>query len=458
LARLGRAETRPQYGGRAVGSLTSMPVSFDPTETTSVAELTVGGLLFDGLYRLDAAGRVEPHLAAALPVTGADPLSARIPLRRGISLHDGKELRAVDVVASLRRAKESRGQSIWLAPVKRIGRDGDTLVLSLARPTPELAILLAAPGLAIAMPTPRPVGTGPFRLVKTESRRLELAAFADCFAGRPPLDSLFLRWFDAPDEEPRAYEAGDMDVSLRGSVAFAGHRPKYPTAQIDGPATILAYLGFGAAHGKLFSDVALRRAVSQAIGRQALRHVGSGERVFPATEPESPDLGGRFPDNDQLAARPDEARRAFSKLGGQRLELIFDRTRLDDAELATRIVAALDRAGAPTAFKPLDAREHAKRVAAGQCDLYLGQLGLPTPDATLGYCAAFAAGGDRWAETQLGALPLLRDVVRSAFFARLPVVPLFFRAVRVSYQLSLRGVGFDPLGRLGWADVFRGPE
>jgi MarR-like DNA-binding transcriptional regulator SgrR of sgrS sRNA len=456
VPRLVRGELPPPYGGRAIVSLTSAPVSLEPSEATTYAESTLTSLLYDGLYGLDAAGRIEATLASALPSVGADAQTARIPIRRGVLLHDGRELRAADVVASLKRAQERRGP--WLAPVKRIARDGDVVVLSLTRPTPELAMLLATPSLAISVAGPRPLGTGPFRIVTNAAKRLELGAFADHFAGRPPLETLVLRWFEQPDEEPRAYEAGDLDVSLRGAVAFAGHRPKYPTSQVDGPATILAYLGFGNAHGKLFADVALRRAVSLAIGRQALRHLGSGERVLPVTEPESPDLGGRVPENDALLARPDEARRALApRLGATRLELVFDRSRLDDAELATRIVAALDRAGAPTSFKALDPKEHARRVAAGQCDLHLGQLPLPSPDAALGYAAAFAAGRDGWAEDQLATQPLPRDVARAAFFARLPIVPLFFRAVRASHQTSLRGVGFDPLGRLGFADLFRVP-
>src|SRR5262249_58951627 len=97
------------------------------------------------------------------------------------------------------------------------------------------------------------------------------------------------------DAEAGAYEAGEADFSLRGAVGFAGHEPKHPTGALEGPATILAYLAFGRAHAEVTGDVDFRRAVSLALGRAALRHLGSGERVIPALALASPDRGGPPP-------------------------------------------------------------------------------------------------------------------------------------------------------------------
>src|SRR5262249_12153554 len=104
------------------------------------------------------------------------------------------------------------------------------------------------------------------------------------------------------DAEAGAYEAGEADFSLRGAVGFAGHEPKHPTGALEGPATILAYLAFGRAHAEVTGDVDFRRAVSLALGRAALRHLGSGERVIPALAPASPDLGGPTPGPEEAAA------------------------------------------------------------------------------------------------------------------------------------------------------------
>jgi MarR-like DNA-binding transcriptional regulator SgrR of sgrS sRNA len=458
------AETRPPYGGRAIASLPSAPASLDPVAAQSAAELALVGLVFDTLYRLDGDGHPVPHLAEGPPILTPNLLEARIAIRDGALFHDGRPLRPADVSASLRRAKATPATAWALASVVAIGSVENQVVLTLRRPTPELAALLATPQLAVTpvgrAPGKLAIGSGPFKVKRfaPEARRIELEAAADHFAGRPYLDALVLRWFEDPDDEARGYEAGEADLSLRGAVAFAGHEPKYPTTVNEGPATVLEYIGFGAAH-KITADPGFRRGVSLAMNRAALRHVGAGERVAPTTSPVSPDLGG--PATTDLAAHAAEAQAALARAKeAGALELIVDRSRPDDVDVAARVVAALDRAGVALSYSALAPAELARRVAAGQCDLYIGQLALPSPDPLGQLAVAFAAGGDGWAAGKLAEGPLGADAAAAAFAARVPIVPLFHRALRAHHKRTLRGVAFDVLGRLGWADVYvwTGPD
>lgn len=468
LAARAGAETRPPIGGRVVGSLPSAPSTFDPVAARSVADVTLASLLFDGLYRVAPDGRVVPHLAAAPPVLSADGLEARVTLRHGARFSDGRPVRAADASASLRRAMAAPATAWALAAVDRVTHGEGQVVLKLRRPAPELAARLALPQLAVTplgrAPPPRnPIGSGPFRVKRLAeaARRLELEAFAEHFAGRPYVDALVLRWFEDPDDEPRGYEAGDADLSLRGAVAFAGHSPKYPTADFEGPAAALTYLGFGRAHGALLDDPDLRAAISLAIGRVGLRHVGSGERVVPSSSPLSPDLGGPSPAVADLAAQPERARAALARaaarhpaLRGATLELLVDRSRPDDVDVATRVVAALDRVGVAVTYTTLPAPELARRTAAGLCDLFVGELAASSDDPVALVAAAFAAGGDRaLTERLVSGVVAPADAV-ALFAARLPVVPLYHRAVRVHHRKIVRGLGGDVLGRLGLADAY----
>jgi hypothetical protein len=131
-----------------------------------------------------------------------------------------------------------------------------------------------------------------------------------------------------------------------------------------------------------------------------------------------------------------------------------DRTRPDDAEVAARIVASLDQLGLAVSYVALSPVDLQKRVTAGQCDLWIGQLVAPGTDPTFETAAAFAAGSDRFAAVQIGVAPLPAASFALAFDARLPVVPLYHRSVRVHYRKILYGLGFDALGRLGLADTF----
>lgn len=484
LARPGAAETRPDYGGTLLAALLSEPVTVDPTRARSHAEVTLVSLVFDTLYRVDGqdatgAPRVAPHLAASMPDVAGDGLTARIAIRPGVMWHDSRPVTPGDVAASLRRLAGSPAAYL-VASVRRVRADGDAVVVELSRPTPDLAVLLSAPQAGI---TPRgrapgwrrAVGSGPFRLVELDRprRRVRLAAADRHFAGRPYVDALELAWFERGADEAAAYETGRSHLSLRGAVAYAGHTPKYRTGEAATPATLLVYVGFGAAHRRITGHPEFRRALSLAVDRHSLRGVGTGERVVPASHPVAAALGGPPATDAERRARIRDAEDALARaaqkvpalrdpVAGRRtsfeLELLIDRTRPDDREIAEKVVAALFRLGVSARIVDVGAREFDRRVRRGACDLYLGQevAAVPAPAAIM--AAAFASGGDPWAQRRLAAADLTPASAREAFSRRLPVVPLFHRAVRVHHRSNVRGLRLDHAAALPFADLyFSGP-
>lgn len=466
------AEARARYGGVLIGGLLGEPVLLDPVMARSHAELTVVGAVCDTLYRIDERGVPVPHLALALPTV--DPVTGliRIPLRRDVRFHDGSALGADDVVATLERARRSSAAGWLLAPISAIEADGDTIVLELRRAAPELPALLASPATAVTPGGNAPrrdalIGSGPFRVraVERNRKRVVLEAFDDHFAGRPYVDVVELRWYDDPDGEARAYERGDTHWSLRGAVAFAGHRPKHPTDDVTGAATVVVYVGFGTAHKKVLSDPHLRRALSLALDRDSFRHLGTGEPIDPIVDPAPPALGGPAPSRKERGPRREAAGlalrrgtaaspalRAFIDRG-EPLEILVDRTRPDDREIADKVAAALFGLGLRARVTELDAPELARRARSGACDLYIGQLAAPFADPALMVAAARAAGGDDpGADLRAGGPELAAQL--AAFDAALPVIPLFARGVRAHHRSALGGAAFDALGRLSFADVF----
>lgn len=467
---IARAETRPDYGGEITATLASEPASIDPVTAQTHAEVTVVGLLFDTLYRARPDGTVVPHLAAAMPEVQAG--RARIVLRGGVRFQDGARLDVGDAVASLERLRQS--EAGWLlAPVSAISAEGDAILLELRGDGAELAALLAAPQTAIVPDgkPPRakaPVGSGPFRvdLIDRGKRRIALVANDDHFAGRPYADRVELRWFDTSDAEPRQFEDGKLHLSLRGATVFAGAKPKYRSDVVEGPATLLTFVGFGRKHAKLTADRDFRRALDLAIARGGFASSGRGERVTPTADPIPLDLGGEALPADRRGGAADEATRALERAAGRvpalaasrrgelSLEILVDRTRLDDHEVAERVVRALDKLGIAATITDLDAATYAARVRRGEGDLWIGQLAAPGSAPALLWGAVFAAGGDDTVEKQLAAGALDAAAARAEFATRLPVVPLLHRAVRVHHRSDVRGVAFDASARVSFADLF----
>ena len=465
-------EGRPRYGGAAVGSLLGEPASLDPVAVRAHADAAVVGLLFDTLYEVGPDGVVYPQLAAALPEVQAD--KARIVLRPGVRFHDGSALTAVDVAATLARVRASAAAGWLLVSVADIAVDGDDVVLTLEAPRKDLARILATPWTAV---TPRglapkkdaPIGSGPFRLTARKRDRLELEAWEGHLAGRPYLDKLSLRWFVAPDAEPQLYETGGAHWSLRGATRFAGGSPKHATTELESPATVLVYVGFGQVHADVLGNRDFRAALDAALARGGLATVGRGERAVPAADPVPLDLGGPALSSAGADPRIDAAEAALARaaakvrrlardrIGALTLEILVADSRPDDREVASRVVRALDKLGARATITAVGATELARRVSAGACDLYIGQATAELPAPAMIYAQAFALAGDRANADRIASGAITGARMKETFAARLPIIPLYHRAVRVHHRADLRGAWFDSSARLGVADLFVWP-
>jgi len=456
-ARIAGAESRPHYGGLVDASLLGAPVSLDPTAVQTHAEITVSALVFDSLYRIGADGVVQPHLAVALPIF--EHGRAKIVLRRGVRFHDGSELTAQDVAASLDRLRGSPARWV-LASVTAIKPEGEAVELTLAGPAPELATQLALPQAAITKggkaPGARPIGTGPFAFesIDRAKRVLALRRFESHFSGPAYLERLVLHWYDTPDAEARQFELGSTQISARGPTTFAGAKPKYAAEYVESPAAVLSFVGFGRRHAAI-GDRDFRRALDLALARGALTDISLGERIVGTRMPVPQEAGGPPLDaigksGDLAAAKAALAAAAKriaeldpSQIAKLRLEICFEDTRPDDKAIAERVAFALDQLGIATTITGIPAAALRDRVEKGTCDLWIGQLAEPIGAGGVWWAAAFTAGGD--------AVPT-GDPVKP-FTERLPIVPLMFRAVRVWYRSDLRGLGFDTSARLELADA-----
>jgi peptide/nickel transport system substrate-binding protein len=207
-----------------VMGITSGPNNLDPRIASDDTSQKLGQLIFSSLMTLDDHLRAVPQLAER--IENPDSLTWVITVRRGVKFHDGHELTSADVVYTFRSllARDSFRRKGAYRMVRSIdARDRYTVVFSLKEPfatfPANLVVPPIAPDGAGASFRDHPIGTGPYKFVSyAVDDRLELAAFADYYDGRPRNDGLVFRF--VPDEIMRGLELrkGTMDLVATTSV------------------------------------------------------------------------------------------------------------------------------------------------------------------------------------------------------------------------------------------------
>jgi peptide/nickel transport system substrate-binding protein len=124
-------------------AITAQPPTLDSANTASNIALEVAAQIFEPLYTLNGNYEPVPDLAESVAIS-PDGLTYTFPLRRGIKFHNGKELKAEDVVVSMNRwlAMSSRAKAL-LTNSKFEEVDPYTVKLTVEFPASDILILLA---------------------------------------------------------------------------------------------------------------------------------------------------------------------------------------------------------------------------------------------------------------------------------------------------------------------------
>ncbi len=203
LARAGTAAVRPRYGGALRIMLREAPASLDPGRLSASQGARMFPLMFEGLTRFDAHGRLQPQLAVRWQGDSANQ-RWQFWLRAGVKFHDGTPLTANGAASSLRVANPG-----WTVSVA-----GDSVVIETAAPDVELPAELALPRNGIAYHAGnKVVGTGAFSVSDWQpGRSLALIANEDYWGGRPFVDSVLVTLGQNWHQQMVSLELGKADV------------------------------------------------------------------------------------------------------------------------------------------------------------------------------------------------------------------------------------------------------
>jgi peptide/nickel transport system substrate-binding protein len=306
----------------------------------SITENELLRLIADPLIACDAAGRPVPALAVAVPSRynggiSADGLRITYRLRHGAVWHDGKAFTSADVAASFRAVMDPQNAVQTRHGYDVVARvetpDAHTVRFVLKRPfAPFVGTVFAesdapyylAPAhlvhgaVARSQLASTPIGTGPYEVVRwTRGDRLELAANAAYWGGKPAIPRITVRFMPDENSQLVGLRSGDLDGVIGLSANSAANASSIEGLRISS-APLNAYFGIMMNNGRgPMTDVRLRRAVAEAADAAAFRTNVTHGYYAPAIADLPPAL---WATNRRLAPTPHDlagARRLIAAAG-----------------------------------------------------------------------------------------------------------------------------------------------
>ncbi|TMR14369.1 ABC transporter substrate-binding protein [Nonomuraea turkmeniaca] len=229
------AGTEPPQGSKTAAAAKSVTIAISSDEGTLTPFTNQTGypgnnlvkLIFDTLVIVQGDG-VTPLLARQIQTT--DNKVFTMPLRQGVTWHDGKPLTADDVVFSVEFYKKNMegDSSIDVRPVESVTGSGDTVTLTLKAPDPEFPRRILA-DMAILPKhlwesvekvseagTDKAVGTGPYKLTQYDNARgYTLTANASYAMGQPKVDTVKVVVIPEESTQFAALRTGEIQLSTR---------------------------------------------------------------------------------------------------------------------------------------------------------------------------------------------------------------------------------------------------
>lgn len=285
-------------------ALQTTPPTLDMNKTTATVTQVIGWHIFENLVTINEKYQVVPMLAEKIEIS-PDGKTFTFPLRKGIKFHNGKNLTADDVVATLLRWRKfsTMGRAIG-SQAEINAKDSNTVVITLQKSSSALLPALADPSQGAAiMPkeildeagdenVKKFIGTGPFQFVEwKQNQYIQLKKYAEYKAASGPssglagkkealVDNIFFHFVPDVSTRVAGLQSGEYD--------FAESLPtdSYGTLKADSNLSVYvakpsSYISmvFNTKSG-LFADIKKRQAVNDAIDSEMIMKAVAGNPEF----------------------------------------------------------------------------------------------------------------------------------------------------------------------------------
>ena len=380
-------------GDVLIAAIGGEPDQLDPQRTSSYFAFEVLENVFDTLVAPDENLEMQPALAESWEVSD-DQLTWTFDLRDDVTFHDGSEFTSEDVVYSYRRIIDEQLANAWkFAAITDIAApDDDTVVITVAQPTPNLLSNLGGfKGMAIVQQenvesgdiTTAPIGTGSFSVTGYSSGdRITLAANSDYWGGAPELAGLEYRFISEPATALAALRAGDIHWTDVVPPQQVSELESDDTVQLGlTPSSDYWYLALNEAR-EPWSDVRVRQALAYAIDRDAIvQAVSYGTAAL--NQLAIPEQSVWYTEYDEYSTDLDTAQALLDEAGftGGTLDLLATSDYPETVTAAQIIASNLEPLGIDVEIRQPDFSTWLDEQNTGNFDmLMMGWLGNIDPD------------------------------------------------------------------------------
>ena len=479
----GGGDKKGSDGGKkdsiVIATMSETP-SLSPYDHNATAGSYMNLLTYSTLFNTDVEMNPQPNLVESYENTSETEWVFK--LKQGVKFHNGDEMKAEDVVASIEYGKTCAEVNLYNQCVDTI-EAVDEYTIKITTPGPSAVLLnhLCHHGNAIVPKklldeghdfASDPVGSGPYKLVEWKrGDSVEFEAFADYFDGEAPIKHM--TWKIIPEGSSRtiALEAGEVDFVVEVEAMDAER------IESNSDLTLLQHDSTNHMWMMLnnekpgLSNVDVRRAINSVVNKEnivtvALNGMGvasysqTPSNLEGATEEKSEkydveqakkymEQSGVDPSTIQLSiiCSNDQKKRAAEVIQSDVATLGIDAT-IESMDLATYLsttaegnyTAAIGNYSASNMLSYLTGVYHSKSIGASNKT----RLNNPEVDALIDQACATIDEAER-EEVLRQCNTLINELC--------PQVPLFQDVYLRAYNANLEGVEINAAGFLYFNDV-----
>ena len=265
-----------------------------PSLTTNEHNATAGDYMnkftHNGLFYMDENLEVHPDLVEEYEAVSDTEWVFK--LKQGVKFHNGEEMKAGDVKASIELSKQSPEVALYSNPIVSV-EVVDDYTVKIVTDGPHSGLLsdlchhgnFILPAALIESGhdfNKEPIGTGPYKLKEwKKGESVEFEAFADYFKGEAAIKSVIWKVIPEGSSRTMALEAGEVDLIVEVETTDLSRMKDNPD--------ITVYSEAGTSHNFMminneiapFNNIDFRKAIASAIDKNAIVQVAFSGAASP---------------------------------------------------------------------------------------------------------------------------------------------------------------------------------